>query len=140
MTAIRFTRKTVGFTVTFRYDPTLVELLKSVVPSFARSWHPDRRVWHIDDDCAEGFAAVAQALGHTVVGIEPEPPPRATRGTDSGSSDQWARILLRAVGPSRHEPVFRALTRVLHPDNAVGDTRLMQQLNEARAAVAKGKP
>lgn len=139
MTAIMFTPSSFGYTVKFTYNRDAVELLKIAVPSWARSWQPDRRAWEIEASFGPSLAAAMQRLGHTVVGIEPEPQPRTTN-TDSGSGDQWARILLRAVGPSRHEPVFRALTRVLHPDNAVGDTRLMQQLNEARAALTKGKP
>jgi hypothetical protein len=54
------------------------------------------------------------------------PPPRAT-------STDWCGPLFSAVGPDRREAVFKALVRVLHPDNAkTGDTKLMQDLNAAR--------
>jgi hypothetical protein len=44
-------------------------------------------------------------------------------------------VLMEAVGPQRREAVFRALTRVLHPDVTGGDNTLQQQqLNEARDA------
>lgn len=48
------------------------------------------------------------------------------------ASADWADTLLRAVGPDRHEAVFKALTRVLHPDAATGDEDLMKDLNQAR--------
>jgi hypothetical protein len=54
----------------------------------------------------------------------PPPPPR--------TSENWAEILLRAVGPSREDAVFKALTRVLHPDAKTGDEVLMKELNIAR--------
>ena len=44
----------------------------------------------------------------------------------------WAHALFRQVGLDRREPVFRALTRVLHPDNqSTGDNTLQRQLNDA---------
>ncbi|HWT48540.1 MAG TPA: hypothetical protein VN255_08180, partial [Mycobacterium sp.] len=58
-----------------------------------------------------------------------DPPPRAEAFTSDTSL--WAKILFRRVGRERREPVFRALTRVLHPDVG-GDHHLMQELNAAR--------
>jgi hypothetical protein len=59
---------------------------------------------------------------------DPEP---ATEAADRS----WAVVLMEAVGPQRREAVFRALTRVLHPDVTGGDNTLQQQqLNEARDA------
>ncbi|MFF2085911.1 hypothetical protein ACFVVM_19200 [Nocardia sp. NPDC058176] len=53
------------------------------------------------------------------------------RGSPAGGT--WAEQLFSALGASRTEAVFRALTKVFHPDNIkTGDTVLMQQLNEAR--------
>ncbi len=139
MTAIQFSRIAFGYTVTFRYDAEVVQLVKSTVPSFARSWQPERRAWFVDLDYADGLAAAMRGFGHTVVGIEPEPPPHANHYS-GGDADQWARTLFRTVGPTRREPVFRALTRVLHPDNtATGDTRLQRELNSARDELMKGK-
>jgi hypothetical protein len=80
---------------------------------------------------ADGTAAFGRTLasaieraGHRTVGVDE---PRAAVGRAD-----WAEAVLDAVGPTRHEPVFRALTEVLHPDAPTGDGRLQQQLNDAR--------
>jgi hypothetical protein len=68
--------------------------------------------------------------GHFVIGIdEPDPPPRR-----NGNSPSWAQALFSNVGPDRADQVYRALTRILHPDNPrTGDTILQRELNTARA-------
>ncbi|GJN99117.1 hypothetical protein NJB1907f44_48960 [Mycobacterium marinum] len=113
-------------TVRFRYDPAVVSLIKSTVPSFARSWDAQRRVWFIDTDWTPALAAELAGRGHTVTG-------HAARTTDGGSD--WATALFRAVGPQRTPAVHRALTRVLHPDTATGCPVLQRELNDARAAL-----
>ena len=63
--------------------------------------------------------SVMRQRGHTVTGIKT---PRAQPRGDGAPN--WARSLFAAVGRDRAEPVFRALTRILHPDNrATGDGR-----------------
>lgn len=64
---------------------------------------------------------------------------RAWQRADSGHTapggaaiEDWAEQLLRAVGPERVDAVFKALTRVLHPDVKTGDETLMKALNNAR--------
>jgi hypothetical protein len=137
MTAVRFTPRYGGLAtaVNFAYDPTVVAAVKSV-PSFYRSYDPATKTWTIDGGWAATLAAELRALGHTVVG--------RTGGDDSGPSstssaygddDSWARDLLRRVGADRVDAVYRALTRVLHPDAPTGDTQLQRELNRARDAV-----
>lgn len=48
-----------------------------------------------------------------------EPPP----------SPDWAASLFTAVGPDRVHLIYRAMSKVLHPDVENGDHRLMQELN-----------
>jgi hypothetical protein len=85
-----------------------------------------RREWLVEDAFAVQLADTMRRFGCTVVGLE------APRCDDDPAA--WARALFRRVGPSRAEPVFRSLTRVLHPDNAeTGDTQLQRELNAARA-------
>ena len=57
--------------------------------------------------------------------FSPIPPP------DHSTAD-WARLLFDRVGPERADVVFRVLSRVLHPDNAIGDVALQQELSDAR--------
>lgn len=128
MSTVIFQRHGTTYRVRFRYDPTLVELLKTAVPSYARNWNPATKEWTVGAGHAERLASALRATGHQVIGLEP---PQA--GTHVPDTAGWARILFRRVGPTRHEPVFRVLTKVLHPDNPVtGDTAIQNELNAAR--------
>jgi hypothetical protein len=130
MSTVIFQRHGTTYTVRFHYDATLVELLKTAVPGYARNWNPAAKEWTVDAGHAERLASALRATGHQVIGLDPDPPPRTTVGTDPS---QWARILFHRVGPTRREPVFRVLTKVLHPDNPVtGDTTIQKELNAAR--------
>lgn len=119
--------------VRFPYDPALVELIKAVVNPASRSWDKPTKSWIVDSLAVGDFLLHARRLGHVIEdGRGTPPPPRQAppRGAD------WAVELFAAVGPARAESVFRALTRVLHPDVATGDTVLMQDLNNARREIA----
>ena len=120
--AVRFDRFGDQYVIRFSFDPTIVALIKTI-PVYARSWNPDTKVWRISDVYAEQLAADMSRLGYLVTGLEP---------ADRDDSD-WARILFRRVGPNRAGPIFRSLSRVLHPDTATGDAQLQLELNAAHA-------
>lgn len=132
MTAVRFESYGEQYLLRFAYDPTLVSIVKTV-PSYARSWQPTSKVWIVDRFYAEQLAADIARMGHTVIGLDAEqiPPPKNTTNGDSGD---WARAVFRRVGPGKTDVVYRALSRVLHPDVG-GDTELMQELNDARREI-----
>jgi len=113
-----------GYTVRFPYDALLVELLKSRVPSYARTWFSAGKYWTVDSAYAAPLAAAYTELGCTVVGVETRAP---------SACDGWAQHLFRAVGPSRVAAVHRALSKVLHPDVPTGSGVLQRELNDARA-------
>jgi hypothetical protein len=131
MTTVRFTPGLDGHVVAFAYHPAAVGLIKQTVPGYARSWGPHRRVWIVDPAWAHILADTLRCYGHTVVGLD------APRQTHAGDAD-WARALFRRVGPSRAGPVFRSLSRILHPD-AGGDTQLQRELNAAHAEISQRK-
>jgi hypothetical protein len=131
MTAVRFQRRGDTTAVTFAYNPDIVELLKASVPSFLRSWNPDRREWLILEPVyATQFADTLRRLGHNIVGLD-DPPAQRYHGTDSAD---WAHLLFKRVGRQRCDQVYRALSRCLHPDVG-GDTDLQRELNDAYAIV-----
>ena len=113
-----------GYTVRFPYDALLVELLKSRVPSYARTWNSAGKLWTVDSVYAAPLAAAFTELGCTVVGVETRTP---------SACDGWAQHLFRAVGPSRVTAVHRALSKVLHPNVPTGSGVLQRELNDARA-------
>ena len=112
------------YTVRFPYDALLVLLLKSRVPSYARTWFSAGKYWTVDSAYAAPLAAAYTELGCTVVGVETRTP---------SACDGWAQHLFRAVGPSRVTAVHRALSKVLHPDVPTGSGVLQRELNDARA-------
>lgn len=103
-----------------------------------RRWHPTLKCWLIGSSFAEAMAEALRAAGCTVV---------VTRrgGAERGGLDDdqhvvgagWADALFAAVGPGRDDAVYRALSRVLHPDHG-GDPQLQQALNVARDRLRRG--
>ena len=140
MASVIFARDDDSYTVRFDYDPGVVALLEDI-PHFARRWRPATRSWWIFGYYAGYLASELDAHGHTLTGIDPTRWRRhgnqhngAEHNGDAG--DDWAKALFTRVGPKRADAVFKALTRILHPDNAdTGDTDLQRQLNDARAAM-----
>lgn len=132
MSTIRATPDTGGTRLTFPYDPDVIALVKTV-PGHRRRYSATTKAWWIASTEITSLIGVLESAGHRVVGwtatSTPPPPPRST-------GQNWADTLLTAVGPTRTEAVFRALTKVLHPDVATGDTVLTQQLNSARDRMA----
>lgn len=108
-------------TITCAYDPDVVDTIKRL-PAPHRSWDRDRRVWLIREGYVSALASWLRADGHdvTVGAGEADPLP-----------ENWGDALFEAVGDGLIEPVYRALSRILHPDIG-GDTQLMQELNAAR--------
>jgi hypothetical protein len=124
-TAIRFSDLggiDYAYCIEFRYDPVAVAIVKSV-PAHARRYDPENRTWYVDRGYATQLADDFSEAGFVVLGIRP----RAAI-----CESDWARAVLRRVGTQRHDAVFRALSKVLHPDAAAGDTVLMRELLDAR--------
>jgi hypothetical protein len=136
MTAVRFQRRGDVHAVTFAYNPDVVETIKLVVPSFLRSWNPDRREWLILEPVyATQLADTLRRLAHTIIGLD-DPPPQRQHTTDPAG---WARAVFARVGPSRAPVAYRLLSKLCHPDTATGDHLLMQELNQAFAEIERKK-
>jgi hypothetical protein len=134
MTAVMFTAVRDGHVVQFAYDPAVVATIKQTVPSYARAWRPATKTWLIDPFWAPVLADTLRCYGHTITGLDDRR--RDDRQCDCGGDADWARTLFRRVGPIRRGPVFRALSRILHPDTATGDTQLQRELNTAHAELS----
>lgn len=131
-----------GWDIKFAYDPDVVTHVKAVKPE-QRSYDPASKVWTVIDYIATwSLARRLEAHGHTVISDvddlcthrqAPPPPPAPER---PAAIAPWAEALLDAVGSERHDAVFKALARVLHPDTTTGDPLLMRDLNAARDRLA----
>lgn len=125
--------------VRFAYDAELVETLKAAVYWREREWDGDARCWWVSslvvDDMADALVAEGATVrrldadGQPLADPPPEPPP-------DWAQPSWAEGVLTAVGPQRRDAVFRALSRVLHPDTETGDGDLMRELITARELVS----
>ncbi|MCI4674784.1 hypothetical protein [Candidatus Mycolicibacterium alkanivorans] len=123
MTTIHIRETDGRYEFRFPYSPDVIGIIKTA-PAYSREWDPARKRWLID--IGPDASAVIDLLvdhGHTVVGL-----PEQRRTADSAT---WAEELLTACPPHIREQVYRALTKVLHPD-AGGTTKLQQELNDAR--------
>lgn len=117
--------------------------LKDVVKTLpGRRWDKARKCWLVSTVFVDEAANALRAAGCTVFVTRADGSAwtsgRAGAGHRATPGADWAESLLDAVGPAQAEAVFKALTRVLHPD-AGGDHVLMSQLNEARRKVAAGE-
>jgi hypothetical protein len=138
VTAVIFTPGPDGgwHTVRFAYDPGVVAVIKQTVPGYARSWKPQSHTWRVDPSWVPVLADMLRVLGHSVTGLDGRR--HDDRARDRGDAD-WARALFRRVGPQRHATVYRALSRILHPDTDTGDTALQRELNAAHAELSTNR-
>lgn len=136
-----------AWAVRFRYNAELVELLKTVIDWRERTWDAVSRCWYVDHDAVDYLIDAMRAEGVTVrlIGADGRPI------TDTGSAGtgtagdpppawaqpSWAETLLTVVGPDRRDAVFRALSKVLHPDTETGNNELMRELIVARELVTE---
>lgn len=123
------------WSIRFRYNAELVELLKSAIDWRDRSWSPDDRAWYVDRWTVCGLADELTTFGAQVQWLDSDSPCRETESSEpppSWAQPTWAEMLMAAVGPTRRDQVFRALSRILHPDVETGDTALMAELLRAR--------
>ena len=104
MTAVMFERRAGMYVVTFTYDPMIVEMLKLVVPSYARTWSKPRREWLIETVYGKPLADALGRLGATVIGLDD--PPHRQHATDPAG---WAKAVFQRVGPNRAPLAYRLL-------------------------------
>ena len=127
MTAVHFEPRGFEYSIRFRYDPAIVELIKLDVPNYARSWDPATKTWTVEAVFARPLAATLRRLGYTIIGIDD--PPQRQHTTDSAG---WARAVFQRVGPNRAPLAYKLLSRLCHPDHG-GDHHLQVELNRAYA-------
>lgn len=125
--------------VHFKYDELIVLALRTI---HGARWNPSLHAWVIPRSQADTLEAALSPWVPYVIWhmAEPENPhalyAQFSRWANGAApcpirEDGWAEALFAAVGPAWADAVFRALTRVLHPDVG-GDADLMRDLLDAR--------
>lgn len=125
------------FSCRFRYDPDIVDLVKTSVPGSARSWDPSTKQWLVDADWVRPLADTLRHCGHTVIGLDPPKPPPTNSHANSHNDHDWALGVFKRIGPNRSDAAYRLLSRLVHPDVG-GSDAMMQELNAARREIEKG--
>lgn len=119
--------------VAFPYDPEIVSAMRTVPTAH---WSPDLRVWIVDFNYDIELADALRPWDASVVWRGCDNPYDAMRTAPPSTHEtNWATATLSAVGAARVDAVFRALSKVLHPDTPTGSDDLMRQLIEARDAL-----
>ncbi|TXI55920.1 hypothetical protein [Mycolicibacter arupensis] len=122
------------YSIAFRFDYAVKDAVKNIPTA---RWNPDRKVWTVDDDLGLALKDELEPWAAFVKWVCPEPQrqsysfPFGTSPVPTTMPDPFAAVFA-AVGDERRDAVFRALSKVLHPDVATGDTELMRQLLDAR--------
>jgi hypothetical protein len=94
-----------------------------------RAWDAATKRWVIPAADVNIAARVLREEGWRVEIIEPVQ--AGTRTPPLPQTASWADAMFKAIPGRLHQPVFRALTKVLHPDVG-GDLVAMQQLTAAK--------
>lgn len=98
-----------------------------------RSWSAEQKCWVIPAGDVEILRFMLKHAGFTVV-VNGTPSNQRHNEPPHGnhtSTDTWADRMFVALGPDLSIAVYKALSRVLHPDTG-GSTEHMKVLNAAR--------
>lgn len=131
--------------VYFNYDETVVRIIKTVP---GKAWDKLEKRWTIPASQVQVLKNTLESYGYqvSVTGDQDDGPSRLDlllevrrlrrenqrlESEKSARGADWADQLMNRCSPELAEKVFRALTRVLHPDGG-GDSTLQRDLNVAR--------
>lgn len=120
---IRVTTTGSKATVAFAYDEKIIAIVKGMP---GRRWDPGAKHWTVDARDARALASQLARAGY-VVSLDGKLVESGSAGALTGDP---LEALFRQLPVHLREPVYRALSRVLHPDLG-GDAELMKQLNNA---------
>lgn len=130
MTDVYFTpTENDDYIVSFSFDRDVIDLIKCVHWQ-SRSWNPDKKVWTVHDHSVPYLIKLLKDMGHQTHWQKAES--KAKAKANHKPSTNWAVTLFDRVGPERKEAVFKALSKVLHPDTPTGDHDLMRELLDGR--------
>jgi hypothetical protein len=130
-----------GDRTAFRFDyiPALITRLKYEIPSRHREWLPDEKIWVVDSAFAGRMMTLVRMYFDQVEVLDKrgKEPPREERRRDTprpprptaGGGRTWTEVLFNRLPKELHEPTFKALVKVLHPDRG-GDLAMMKELND----------
>lgn len=163
MTTVRIQTGPAEARIYFPYDQAIIDAVKTIPGRRYVDGGPNGKFWSVPTFQAEAARDLLTSMGHTVLydGTSASPTSDATMGRlraemtalqvrnrqlvqenqrlkreAEAKQGDWATSLLRRCPPELEEKVFRALTRVLHPDTG-GDNDLMRDLNVARDRLAQ---
>lgn len=120
-----------GFYVKFNYDQGFIEALKASVPSSGREWHPDKKVWWVDDPYFGTILRMSYRWFDEVV--DKTQPTSSAPGAALATPHSVLFLLPNAPAPVI-KAAYRALSKMYHPDTG-GDPEKMKLVNLAYEAI-----
>ena len=114
-----------------RYDAALVDELKRRLPLRRRGWDPDRKLWWVTDDQADGLAMLFVVSGVDLVHVSPAELGLVDAPAGVNLVDAYRTLHLLPTAPADLvAAAYRILAKAHHPDRG-GTTVDMQRINQA---------
>jgi hypothetical protein len=118
-------------TIDTPYKAEFVSDLKAQIPARGRKWDPATKLWIIEPNYHSLALRLAKHHYNKVIlkdthgyHSDETPEPKKPRDAD------WAAAMFAAVPEQLHQPLYRAISKVLHPDIG-GDPENMKTLTRA---------
>lgn len=107
------------------YDPGFVDDLKEYIPAGFRRWDREERVWLVKEPYVNDALDICNEYGQVTLIDQ-----RVPVDVSSARDQEWAEAMFAAVPEHLRRPAYRALVKVLHPDQG-GDKDVFTALQLA---------
>ena len=116
---------------TFQYNPEVVEDLKFDLPTYSRSWDPDRRAWRISEDVFDEVKRIFRTYDYYIYNTPKDPPGNHPPPAEPPALPAHRVLHVAADAPPEViRAAYRAMSKLHHPDTG-GDEVRMKEINDA---------
>lgn len=122
-----------AYALAFDYSPDMVTYMKAAIPSRARKWVPEDKVWLFRREALDTVLELADNYCGGWRMVRSEPAPMPTQPLDAYA----ALHLLPSAPPDLVQAAYRVIAKQAHPDRG-GSTEAMQRVNAAYELIANG--
>jgi hypothetical protein len=121
-----------AYAIEFDFNQEMVDAIKAKIPSRARSWKPERRMWLFKADVIDDVCRLATLHCGRYVHVEP-----LEEETPNAPAYAYSMLhLLPSAPPAVVSAAYKALAKELHPDRGGSHAR-MQAINSAYALIKR---
>lgn len=118
MTAVTITKVPGGTEFKCRYNASVIDTIKTVVPHHARDYDGKTRVWTVDNFYVDELVEALCQAGHFVGDADIPAQPKTFWNTDEPGEYAFRKAaeVMKDIPPDQQGAVFRAMARILYPD------------------------